>query len=119
MTVMIVINAGGNLEEPTPRQQQLLRAACQQIEADPHFQTLGRASLDHAEINAGLAETQQGYLYLRYDVPGAAPQEFWANIVPKVSLLPASQPKTTVNWKTGQVRVALMEQKTEGKEIDE
>lgn len=46
-------------------------------------------------MNAGVAATSPGYLYLRYDVPGAFPQEFWAHWGKADPLA----------WKNGQVSV--------------
>jgi len=46
---------------------------------DALFQLLQTPTLSRCEINAGLDKTGQGYLYLRYDVAGAEPQEFWAH----------------------------------------
>ena len=65
------------------------------IEADPHFQSLTGASIQKGELNAGAAETENGYLYLRYDVPGAVSQEFWAHWGKKDHL----------SWSSGQVSV--------------
>lgn len=84
------------------RQRQLLRSAQAAIEADPHFAALTAAgqpapTLSRAEVETGLSETQRGYLYLRYDVQGAAPQEFWAHV--------GAAPK--LSWKSGQVSVVL------------
>ncbi|THF85082.1 hypothetical protein E7T09_18805 [Deinococcus sp. KSM4-11] len=83
--------------EPTERQEQLYAAAAAQIEATPEFATLKGATPSRAEVNVGLDETQRGYLYLRYDVPGATPQEFWAHVGRTARL----------NWKTGQLTVPL------------
>lgn len=98
------------MSEPAPdvtasldeRQQALLRSAQATIEADPHFAALSAGgqpapSLSRAEVETGLSETQRGYLYLRYDVQGATPQEFWAHV--------GTAPK--VSWKSGQVSVVL------------
>lgn len=95
--VVIGADGGDRAQPPTPRQQQLIQAACGQIEADPQFRTLNGAVLSHTEVNAGLSETQKGYLYLRYDVPGATPQEFWAHVGPSAKL----------SWHSGQVSVPL------------
>lgn len=81
----------------TSRQQQLLKGACKEIEADPHFRALSRPVLAHAEVTPGLDETERGYLYLRYDVQGGAAQEFWAHVSGYVG----------VKWRTGEVSVPL------------
>lgn len=94
---LTVIQLDGSTAAPKERQQQLLQAARQAIEADPHFASLSGATLARAEVNAGLSESQRGYLYLRYDVPGATPQEFWAHVADA----------TAVKWKSGQVGVTL------------
>lgn len=83
--------------EPTPRQRALLVAACALIEAAPQFGRLPGLSFAGAEVNAGLAETERGYLYLRYGGPGVPPQEFWACVGAHPSL----------NWHTGVVHVPL------------
>lgn len=81
----------------TLRQQQLLNAARKEIEADPHFKNLSGATFDHAEVTPGLDETERGYLYLRYNVPGGTPQEFWAHVSGYVG----------VKWRTGEVSVPV------------
>ncbi|MBB5377689.1 sarcosine oxidase delta subunit [Deinococcus metalli] len=83
--------------EPTDRQRQLYAAAAAQIEAAPEFAALHGAAPSRAEVNVGLPDTQRGYLYLRYDVPGGTPQEFWAHVGRAARL----------NWRTGQVTVPL------------
>ncbi|ULH18001.1 hypothetical protein MF271_23865 (plasmid) [Deinococcus sp. KNUC1210] len=57
----------------------LLTAAQALLSQDDHFKTLTTPTLSRCEVNAGLDDTKAGYLYLRYDVPGAVPQEFWAH----------------------------------------
>ncbi|GGR35152.1 hypothetical protein [Deinococcus ruber] len=57
----------------------LLTAAQTLLSHDEHFQALTTPTLSRCEVNAGLEDTAPGYLYLRYDVPGAVPQEFWAH----------------------------------------
>ena len=84
---------------PSPSDAQLLTRAQAAIEADPHFKALTGASLQRGEVNAGVAETENGYLYLRYDVPGAVPQEFWAHW----------GKKDHVGWSSGQVSVKTEE----------
>ncbi|MGY2894345.1 hypothetical protein [Deinococcus sp. UYEF24] len=80
---------------PTSSDAQLLSRAQAVIEADPHFKALTGAILQRGEVNAGVEETESGYLYLRYDVPGAVPQEFWAHWGKKDHL----------SWSSGQVSV--------------
>ena len=87
---------------PSPSDAQLLTRAQAVIEADPHFKTLTGAQFQKGEVNAGVADTESGYLYLRYDVPGAVPQEFWAHW----------GKKDHIGWSSGQVSV-----KTEEKAI--
>ncbi len=94
----IIDPSGGSSDSPaTPRQQQLCAAVCAVIEADERFRALHQPALSRAEINAGLPETGPGYLYLRYDVPGAVPQEFWGHVGKTQKLA----------WKSGQVCVPL------------
>lgn len=81
----------------TPRQQQLLSAARKEIEADPHFRALISPAFQYADVTPGLDETERGYLYLRYSVPGSTPQEFWAHVSGYVA----------VKWRTGEVSVPL------------
>ena len=82
---------------PSPKDALLFTRAQTVIEADPHFKALIGASLQKGELNAGVAETENGYLYLRYDVPGAVPQEFWAHWGKKDRL----------SWSSGQVSVKV------------
>lgn len=65
------------------------------LEADPHFRQFQQPILSQMEVNEGLTETEPGCLYLRYDVSGATPQEFW---VPYGA-------HDRVAWKSGQVTV--------------
>ena len=74
-----VIKADGSTAAASDKQKALLAAAQKLIQADEHFQQLKEATLSRAEINEGVEETAQGYLYLRFDVSGATPQEFWAH----------------------------------------
>ena len=90
-----VIRTDGTTGHATERDQQLLSRAQNLIEHDPHFQTLKAPTLSRAEVNAGEQETEAGYLYLRYDVPGSTPQEFWAHW----------GSHNHVAWKSGQVMV--------------
>ena len=80
---------------PSAKDALLFTRAQTVVEADPHFKALTGASLQKGELNAGVAETENGYLYLRYDVPGAVPQEFWAHW----------GKKDHVGWSSGQVSV--------------
>ena len=80
---------------PTERDRALTVAAQALLMQDAHFQLLRTPTLSRCEIDAGLDETSQGYLYLRYDVAGAVPQEFWAHW----------GTHGTVAWKSGQVTV--------------
>ena len=74
-----VMREDGSTGTATDKQRALLDAAQRVLQADSHFQALKEATLSRAEVNEGVAETEQGYLYLRYDVPGQVPQEFWAH----------------------------------------
>ncbi|GHF65434.1 hypothetical protein HNQ07_004724 [Deinococcus metalli] len=40
-------------------------------------------TLERSEVNAGVAATAGGYLYLRFVVPTGAPVEFWAHWGPR------------------------------------
>ncbi|BDP40996.1 hypothetical protein DAETH_09650 [Deinococcus aetherius] len=90
-----VVRPDGSVGTPTPCQQSLLDAAGRLLGADPHFQQLQHPTLVCAEVNEGLGETEPSYLYLRYEVPGAVPQEFWAHY----------GTRDRVAWKNGQVTV--------------
>ena len=92
-----VIREDGSSGTATDRQQVLLDAAQKVLQADGHFQALKGPVLSRAEVNEGLADTQQGYLYLRYDVPGAVPQEFWVHV----------GKADRVAWKSGNVTVKV------------
>jgi len=74
-----VIKPDGNNGEPSEKDQQLLIQLQALLKADPHFQALENPILSRAEVNAIQQDTETGYLYLRYDVPGAVPQEFWGH----------------------------------------
>lgn len=74
-----VIKADGSTVTASDKQKALLDAAQKLIQADAHFQQLNAPTVSRAEVNEGVEETAQGYLYLRYDVQGAIPQEFWAH----------------------------------------
>lgn len=90
-----VLRPDGSTGTPTPRQQALLDAAQALLKADTHFVALNQPILSRAEVNEGLAETEPGYLYLRYDVAAGTPQEFWAHF--------GAHPR--IAWKSGQVTV--------------
>ena len=92
---LTVITTDGSTAVPSAQDQTLMQKARTLIEADAHFQGLKAPVLSRAEVNAGVASTAPGYLYLRYDVPGAVPQELWAHWG-KVD---------HVAWKSGQVTV--------------
>lgn len=87
---------------PSASDAWLLTRAQALIEADPHFEALTGATMLKGELNAGVGETESGYLYLRYDVPGARPQEFWAHW----------GKKDHVGWSSGQVSVKTEEKTT-------
>jgi len=74
-----VIKPDGSTAAASDKQAALLTAVQQLLQADTHFQQLEAPTLSRAEVNEGVEETAQGYLYLRYDVQGATPQEFWAH----------------------------------------
>ena len=76
--------------------QQLLTRGQALLRSDPHFQALKTPALSRAEVNAGQADTEAGYLYLRFEVAGAVPQEFWAHW----------GAHDRVAWKSGQVCVS-------------
>lgn len=61
------------------KDQQLLTQVQALLSQDPHFQALNAPTLSRVEVNAGQQDTEAGYLYLRYDVSGAVPQEFWGH----------------------------------------
>ncbi len=80
---------------PNARDRALTVAAQALLTQDAHFQLLRTPTLNRCEINAGLAETGQGYLYLYYQVKDAVPQEFWAHW----------GKEDKVSWSSGQVTV--------------
>jgi len=90
-----VLTVVGADRAPSANDARLLTQAQTIIEADPHFKALTGAQFQKGEVNAGVAETENGYLYLRYAVPGAVPQEFWAHW----------SKKDHVGWSSGQVSV--------------
>lgn len=90
-----IITTDGSAQNPSAQDQTLMQRAQTLIEADPHFLALKSPVLSRAEVNAGTPATTPGYLYLRYDVPGATPQELWAHW----------GKADHVAWKSGQVTV--------------
>ncbi|MGY2896916.1 hypothetical protein [Deinococcus sp. UYEF24] len=85
----------GSDRAPTEQDALLLTRTQALLRAEPHFVALNTPVLSRAEINAGLAETTAGYLYLRYDVMDALPQELWAHW----------GTRDRVAWKSGQITV--------------
>ena len=73
------IKSDGTGGQPSERDRTLLSQAQALLQAEPHFQALKGAAFLRAEVNAGQQDTEAGYLYLCYDVPGSRPQEFWAH----------------------------------------
>jgi len=92
---LTVITTDGSTAAPSAQDQTLMQKAQHLIEADAHFQALKSPVLSRTEVNAGVASTAPGYLYLRYDVPGAVPQELWAHW----------GKADHVAWRSGQVTV--------------
>ncbi|MGY2896145.1 hypothetical protein [Deinococcus sp. UYEF24] len=90
----------GSDRTPTEQDTLLLTRTQALLQAEPHYAALSAPTLSRAEINAGLTETIAGYLYLRYDVVGALPQEFWSHW----------GTHDRVAWKSGQIMV----KKTDG-----
>jgi hypothetical protein len=81
--------------DPTPEDRQLLERAQALLRADADFQKLTGATLTRVEVNRGMHPTDSGYLYLRYEVTGGTPQEFW----------PRWGKADRVAWKSGQISV--------------
>ena len=80
---------------PSERDCALVVAAQALLVQDAHFQALQHPVLSRCEVDAGMDETAQGYLYLSYDVQDAVPQELWAGW----------GKKDKVSWSSGQVVV--------------
>jgi len=80
---------------PSPQDRALVVAAQAFLLQSDQFKALKNPVLSRCEVNAGLEDTVSGYLYLRYDIPGAVPQEFWAHW----------GGKDRVAWKSGQITV--------------
>jgi hypothetical protein len=93
---LTMINSDGTAGRPTAQDTQLFERAQALITADANFQALHAPTLARAEVNAGQQDTEAGYLYFRYDVPGNTPQEFWAHW----------GSRDRVAWKSGQISVA-------------
>ena len=74
-----VIKPDGSTGTLSERDQLLLTQVQALLSKDPHFMALKTPTLSRAEVNAGQQDIEAGYLYLRYDVPGAVPQEFWGH----------------------------------------
>ena len=77
--LLTVIKADGSTGAPSERDKHLLVQTQALLAHDERFQALKTPTLSRAEVNAIQQETEQGYLYLRFDVPGAVPQEFWGH----------------------------------------
>lgn len=69
----------------TPRELWLAQAADTTLRADPQFTSAyPGATLSKVESNRGLADSDKGRLYLRYQV-GPSATEFWAYVAQKPS----------------------------------
>jgi len=101
---MTVIKPDGSSAGPSEKDQQLLTQVQARLAKDPHFQALKEPTLSRVEINAGQSDIEAGYLYLRYDVPGAVPQEFWGHW----------GSRDHVSFKSGQVTVKSPSAPTKG-----
>ena len=73
------IESDGTTGQASEQDMKLLGQAQALLQADEHFQALKGATFLRAEVNAGQKDTEAGYLYLCYDVPGDRPQELWAH----------------------------------------
>lgn len=80
---------------PGPQDRALVVAAQALLLQDEHFRALRTPTLSRCEVNAGLEDSASGYLYLRYDVPGAVLEEFWAHW----------GKNDRVSWTSGQITV--------------
>lgn len=83
---------------PSEHDRALMVAAQALLMGDANFKELKQPVLSRCEINAGMDETAQGYLYLRYDVQDATPQELWAHW----------GKADRVAWASGQVSVSKL-----------
>jgi hypothetical protein len=81
---------------PTAKDLELLRAARKIIEANPNYLQLLNTALGPCQINAGLEDDVDGYLYLTYIAEHQAAQEFWAHW----------GKKDRFNWHTGKLTAA-------------
>lgn len=95
---MTVIKPDGSNAEPGKKDQQLLAQMQALLAKDPHFQALDKPTISRAEVNAGQQDTEAGYLYVRYDIPGKVPQEFWGHW----------GTHDHVAWKSGQVTAKVL-----------
>ena len=77
--VLTVIKPDGGTGTPGERDKQPLTRTQALLSKDEHFQALKGPVLSRAEVNAIQQETEPGYLYLRFEVPGAVLQEFWGH----------------------------------------
>lgn len=80
---------------PSSQDRALVVATQALLLQDDQFKALKSPVLSRCEVNAGLEDTVSGYLYLRYEVSGAVPQEFWAHW----------GGKDRVAWRSGQITV--------------
>jgi hypothetical protein len=86
----------GEDRAPTSTDLELLRVAQTIIEADPNYLRFVNAALGPCQINAGLGDDVDGYLYLTYTAEHQAAQEFWAHW----------GKKDRFNWHTGKLTAA-------------
>ena len=89
------IKSDGTTGQPSEQDRKLLSQAQALLQADEHFQALKGTTFLRAEVNLGQQDTEAGYLYLCYDVPGSRPQEFWAH----------RGARDKVTFKSGQITV--------------
>jgi hypothetical protein len=89
------IKSDGSAGQSTDKDVKLLHQTQALLQADEHFQALKAPTLSKAEANLGQQDTEAGYLYLCYEVPGSTPQEFWAHW----------GTHNKVAWKSGQITV--------------
>lgn len=80
---------------PTPDDHLLLSRAQSLLAANDDFRALHQPTLGRIELNLGMSAEQSGHLYLRYEVTGATPQEFW----------PHWGHQDHVNFRSGQISV--------------
>ena len=90
-------------ERTASEQDRLLLSRAQALlKNDPNFKALDTPVLCRAELNAEQPDTVAGYLYLRFEVTDANPQEVWAHW----------GAHDRVAWKSGQVCVSTKESRT-------